>query len=110
MRSKELKDYSKKTVILIIMIFFGLFIIFDCGKSIKNHEKNINRLPRISPDYSGIVIPPNIAPLNFRIMEKGLSYRVKISSANQAPLILMSEHSNIYIPIKSWKKLRQVLF
>ena len=39
------------------------------------------RLPRIRPDYSGIVVPPNIAPLNFLVEEPGLEYRVLIRAA-----------------------------
>jgi hypothetical protein len=39
------------------------------------------RLPRIRPDYAGIVIPPNIAPLNFLVEEPGVEYRVRIHGA-----------------------------
>ena len=31
--------------------------------------KSANRLPRIFPDYTNILIPPNIAPLNFKVLE-----------------------------------------
>ena len=41
----------------------------------------VKRLPRIRPDYSGIVVPPNIAPLNFLVEEPGLEYRVQIHAA-----------------------------
>jgi hypothetical protein len=29
-------------------------------------------LPRLAPDYVGVVIPPNLAPLNLVIQEPGL--------------------------------------
>ena len=32
--------------------------------------------PRLDPDYTSLVIPPNIAPLNFRIKEDGRDYVV----------------------------------
>ena len=38
------------------------------------------RPPRIDPDYTSLVIPPNIAPMNFRIREDGRDYVVRISS------------------------------
>ncbi len=38
------------------------------------------RPPRLNPDYAGIMIPPNIAPLNFVVDESASRYRIKISS------------------------------
>src|SRR5262249_31192020 len=34
--------------------------------------------PRIKPDYRGIVVPPNICPLNFEIQEPGGSFFVRL--------------------------------
>jgi hypothetical protein len=65
----------------------------------------IQYTPRIEPDYTDTVIPPNIAPLNFIIDEHGLGHRVKIHSANGKPIILSAKHSQVLIPIKSWKRL-----
>ena len=44
--------------------------------------------PRIDPDYAGIIIPPNIAPLNFRVLEDGSDCVVRISSDGAAPVRL----------------------
>ena len=44
------------------------------------------RLPRIRPDCAGIVIPPNIAPLNFVVDEPGVRYYVEIRSERGEPL------------------------
>ena len=35
--------------------------------------------PKIQPDYSNSVIPPNMAPLNFTIAESGEGFGVVIS-------------------------------
>jgi hypothetical protein len=61
--------------------------------------------PNISPDYSGIVIPPNIAPMNFRILEKALSYCVKIHSEIGTPIEIVSKKGSIRIPLKKWRAL-----
>jgi hypothetical protein len=61
--------------------------------------------PRITPDYTDTVIPPNIAPVNFVIDELGLAHRVKIHSANGRAIVLSAKHSEVRIPIKSWKRL-----
>ncbi len=61
--------------------------------------------PNISPDYSGLVIPPNIAPLNFRILEKGRAYRVNIHSTRGRAIDISSKSSQIRIPLKKWRTL-----
>ena len=34
--------------------------------------------PRLQPDYAGIVLPPNIAPLNFRLLDPGRRCLVRL--------------------------------
>jgi len=66
---------------------------------------SIQRLPDIKPDYSGTIIPPNIAPLNFLIEETGIHYYVKIYSAEEKGIELFSKDPKVIIPIKQWRKL-----
>jgi len=61
--------------------------------------------PNISPDYSGVVIPCNIAPLNFRILEKGQAYCVTIHSANGPAIEVASKTGRIRIPLRKWRAL-----
>ena len=48
--------------------------------------RSVDAQPRFDPDYTGLVIPPNIAPLNFRIMEEGQDFLVRISCDAAEPL------------------------
>ncbi len=64
--------------------------------------------PNIIPDYSGIVIPNNIAPLNFRISEKGQAYRVKIHSNRGTTVEIASKTGLIHIPLRKWRALLNV--
>ena len=41
----------------------------------------VNRLPAIMPDYTGTVLPPNIAPVNFRVLEPGSHFFIRITGA-----------------------------
>jgi hypothetical protein len=63
--------------------------------------------PRLDPDYSDITIPPNIAPLNFIIKEKGTAYFVKFSSGSGTEIELASGSGKIQIPQRKWKKMLQ---
>jgi WD40 repeat protein len=65
----------------------------------------MQRIARISPNYSGIVIPPNIAPLNFTVKEPGEEYLVKISTENGDGFDVSSSSPQIIIPRENWESL-----
>ena len=65
----------------------------------------VAREPNISPDYSGVVIPANIAPLNFRILEKGQAYCVKVRSGSGPVIETSSKTGRIRIPLRKWRAL-----
>lgn len=65
---------------------------------------SIPKAPRLSPDYADVVIPLNIAPLNFTISEPGETFRVQIHGAHGNPISI--EHGpDVRIPEKSWHAL-----
>ncbi|MBE0537119.1 MAG: PD40 domain-containing protein [Phycisphaerae bacterium] len=60
---------------------------------------------RIHPDYTDNVIPPNIAPLNFRIEERARRYFVRIGSDNGRPINILTTDACIHIPARRWRRL-----
>ncbi len=88
-----------------IFSFFSLIILISCHNSPFKNAKNIDALPEIFPDYSGIVLPPNIAPLNFTIEEKGIQYFVNFNSDNTSGFSIKSRKPEIVIPFSKWGKL-----
>jgi hypothetical protein len=65
----------------------------------------VDRPAKIQPDYAGSVIPPNIAPLNFIILEDGADYFVKIYSEKGNPIEIYSGKPTVVIPKRPWHKL-----
>jgi hypothetical protein len=65
----------------------------------------IAREPNISPDYAGLVIPPNIAPLNFRILEPGQQYSVRLHADAGRALEVSSRTSSVHFPVRPWRAL-----
>src|ERR1035437_10244832 len=112
---KELRNEGIKKLrggsYFFIFSFFHFFIssiligiLFACsGPGTVNTE--IKRLPLITPDYTGVTIPPNIAPLNFTIKEKADDYEVKIHQKDGEAISVTSSNANIVIPEGQWKKL-----
>jgi len=84
--------------LIFIIVFTG------CGKKIRNYSIE-DRFASIFPDYNNIVIPPNIAPLNFYIKEKGSKFQVEIYSKNGDKLVINQVSAKIEIPVGAWQKL-----
>jgi len=68
----------------------------------------VPRPPVISPDYTGVVIPPNMAPLNFTVREAGVGYRVEIAGDAGDPIEIRSSRAGIEIPSRRWRELLSV--
>ncbi len=65
----------------------------------------VDRQARIYPDYSGLVIPPNIAPLNFVVEEPGVAFCARISSQQGDAIEVFSRDGVVKIPPRRWKHL-----
>ena len=61
-------------------------------------------LPNIFPDYAGVTIPRNIAPLNFSIQEEATVYKATFSSGIHS-FRVYSLNGNINVPERKWKAL-----
>lgn len=61
--------------------------------------------PGIEPDYQGLVIPPNIAPLNFVIKESAPAYYVRLSGQAGAPIELETRSPKVMLPEGAWREL-----
>jgi hypothetical protein len=67
----------------------------------------VPRPPVISPDYAGLMIPPNVAPLNFVVMESGTAFRVSINAPRGESIELAGRRPQIEIPLPQWRALLQ---
>jgi len=104
---------SKSPMFMVrVLIVVVMGMISGC-RGIVNKEnetgERIDRIPAIEPDYAGIVIPPNIAPLNFVIKEQGTRFLVLMYGNSGDTLRMTSRGSpaRILIPPGKWKKLLQ---
>jgi len=68
-------------------------------------EPRSAELPRLFPDYVNVTLPPNIAPLNFRIQEPAASYRVELRSTTGPHIAIAGPNPVIRIPPKAWASL-----
>ena len=104
MQLAVIKKWVIFTALIIIVAGVLLYALWDEKPTIEKYI-NIAREVKIQPDYSGIVIPPNIAPLNFRVLEDGQGYFVKIYSKKADPIEVFSKTPKIIIPNRLWREL-----
>jgi hypothetical protein len=87
---------------------FGMIVLSNGCSSTPEGRTDIQSIKRpaiIEPDYTDLVIPSNIAPLNFLIKESGQEYFVKIQATKGEPIRIQNSTGNIQIPIDQWEKL-----
>ena len=87
-----------------IIILLGVWLLLHTSQPL-GKSTQVNSTPSINPEYFDTVIPYNIAPLNFRILEKGQFYRVKISSDSGPAIEIASKTGSIRIPLRKWRAL-----
>ncbi|MBN1998190.1 PD40 domain-containing protein [candidate division KSB1 bacterium] len=98
---------SRMFYLIIILAIIGLNIFLFAARSDYRDALAIGRLPFIEPDYSQIVVPPNIAPMNFLVKEEGQNYRAVFSGFNGEQFEVISRHNKIIIPSKKWQTMLQ---
>lgn len=84
----------KKLVILWVLIFYGVWTGEAGGPEVD-----------IFPDYKGVTLPNNIAPINFYIKSKAGGYRVKIHSSVGPEIQLGGPKAEVIIPESKWKEM-----
>ena len=87
-------------IILSLVIVFGASI---CIYGKPQDVVDVTEAVKIDPDYTDLVIPPNIAPMNFKIEENGKSYKVCITPESGNPLKVHSKDGDVRWPVKKWK-------
>ena len=87
---------------LVVALGFGAT---SCSPKAVEKYKEVGRDPNLSPDYFGTVIPPNIAPLNFQILETGRAYFVTVRGDRGDPIHISSKTGQIRIPLPQWHAL-----
>ena len=84
---------------------FAALLFLGCGRVQLPVEgvEEAPGIPRIHPDYTGLVIPPNIAPLNFEIDMPGESFISRVSTPDGREIL--AEGKSALWDIDDWRSL-----
>lgn len=95
---------NKILKIKVLPIFLAILFI-ACKTEIPENAEKTNKLPVVYPDYTELIIPPNIAPLNFLVKEKGEKYLVRFTPENGKPVVISNNNPEIKIKAADWKRM-----
>ena len=98
-----MKLYKVTAGILVLIV--GLVIISGCKKDNYDNVPSSGRKPLIEPDYSGVTIPRNIAPMNFSILEDEAPFKIWAKSSGGKQIYVKSPDGIVSFPLKQWKAL-----
>lgn len=92
----------RNTLNYILICAFALSLQM-CTTKVPESAVNTGRQPKITPDYTDLVIPVNIAPLNFCIKEKGDDYLTRFYAPDGAEMLVDGRMTDI--DVDTWHKL-----
>ncbi len=99
--NKKRNDLFIGLVLLLLMVILaGRLAVYH----IPSHAEQNDKYPDIFPDYMGIVVPVNIAPLNFKVNERAKSYLVVFSNTEGKKIVMRSDNAKISIPPGKWRR------
>lgn len=83
--------------------FFCMVTLWACSQGEVNIVGQTDDAVPVFPDYDGVTVPVNIAPLNLSLLEQG-EYHLTVTGATNS-IDIRSKGSAFDIPQKAWKKL-----
>jgi len=97
-----MKADERKMSPVLSLLLTGMLVLAGCSKPSAQAAEPVFKPPRIDPDYSGTTIPPNIAPLHFRILQQGRAFRTVFRFPDAPPLVIDCDDPVVKIPVKAW--------
>ena len=94
----------RRTLLYIIAI--GATLLFNsCSDSLPGQYVENSKEAPIYPDYSHLVIPANIAPLNFRLDEAADKVVARLTAGEEELIVTSGKDLELSFPAKQWKRL-----
>lgn len=81
-------------------------VLASCSRQVKV-ARVLDEVPDIYPDYADVVIPPNIAPLNFKLKGEEQEARVLLEADSTCCYEIPGKDGSFVIPLSKWRKLVQ---
>lgn len=84
------------------IFMMAVALLASCSSGVPSDSAPVERRPEIYPDYKGVTVPCNIAPLTFRIEEEGGDYVTRFTAGNHELVVTGRE---IEPSLEDWQSL-----
>ncbi len=91
-------------VAIVVILAAGLarFALRSAAPDLPATSRPAARPPKIQPDYRDVVIPPNIAPLHFRLAERVEAWSAEVLGERGCGKLLQGRSPEVCIPASDW--------
>ena len=93
---------------ILYIIYYTLFIIVGCKPKaeVPGQFAETNTEAQIYPDYKNIIVPPNIAPLNFIVRDSAATdFVAQLQGGGQEVLVAAAENGVVQMDSTQWRSL-----
>lgn len=97
---------KRNTNTYILTVLASLVFAACSSPTVPEHYTQANTKPTIYPDYTDVTIPPNIAPLNFKVLAHSNNCVARFTTP-QGDQYTFGNGKDILIDEKDWKKMLQ---
>lgn len=85
---------------------FIIILLASCSRpEVPSDATSVNRFPSLSPDYTSVTIPCNIAPLNFAVVEQGAKEVVARITAPDGTNYVYGSNQKVIFDADEWHDL-----
>ena len=91
-----------------LLCLVALAVLTACGRpdaAIPAQSTDVSETPAIYPDYRDVVIPPNIAPLNFKVKSAGTEFVGCIEAGGKQILTAAADDGKLEWDSLQWRQL-----
>lgn len=98
-------------ILYLILLSFFSFSVSSCGVShpeIPASSVKADAIPTIYPDYTGVTVPCNIAPLNFMLSDSIFTQCVARFTTSDGKQQTYGDGVKVIIPEEEWESMKEV--
>lgn len=100
-------SYRKYYTFAFAMVVITNLLVTGCINAPVTPDDTIKTCPVLSPDYTGVSFPSNIAPPNFVIKEEGEAFSVEFGTDGQTLFSYTIDVPEVIIKERDWRKLQK---
>lgn len=101
---------KRNHIIYFVLLSLFSFLFASCGVShpdVPSNSEKVDTIPTIYPDYTDVIVPCNIAPLNFMLTDSLFTACVARFTSADGSVQTYGDGTKVIIPQDEWEKMKK---